>query len=124
MIDNLKKSHLTKYQQDIISELVSIISMQIHEAFEKDMHFVFTVKHTGKNKGLCFTVSNFDRKYTLQAYVDDFCALKNDLSKDDKIGFTRKLLSNILETTEEKKECFYWLLDQLDEKDNIHGIKH
>ncbi len=123
MINSSKKSPLNKSQLNIVQELASHVDKQIHIVFERKMDFIITVNDPKKDKNIGFRISNLDSEEVFQAYVDNFRDLKNYLSKDVKIEFTRKLLSNILETTEEKKACFYWLLDELHGKDNVHSIK-
>ncbi len=123
MIERIEKLGLTKSQAQIIEELVNIIDMQIHEVFEKDMNFVLTINDSNRDNRMGFSFSNLHRDKVFQMYIDIFFALKTNMKKTKRIDFTRKLVSGLLQNNEEKKACFYWLLDELHREDNVYRIK-
>lgn len=123
MIECIEKLRLTKSKAQIIEELVGIIDMQIQDVFEKDMNFILTINDPNMDNRMGFSFSNLHKDKVFQIYIDIFCALKMNMKKDNRIDFTRKLVSGLLQNNEEKQACFYWLLDELHDKNNIHGIK-
>ena len=123
MSDNAENLTLTKCQERLMQKLAKLVNEGVNNIFQRDISFILTVSDHKEDNFSGFTISNLDKENAFQIYVDIFCALKDNLNESVKKQFTCQLLSQMLTSDEEKKEAFYWLLNELHDNDNVYSIK-
>jgi len=125
MTDNVESNAdrlvLTKRQVSYLNLIRDSLEKKLKLVFEKKMSCIITINDPDLDKHIGYVFSNVDKNKVFQTYVDNFCALKKNMSKEDRVNFMIKFLSDMFQDDDEKKECFKWLLlelrNKMDKKD-------